>query len=104
MDVWKSVFQLDRLDRLKRFVGLEPVEKAPDAVRIGVLGAAKVCRCKARRCCCEACLMCLTQLPIAPQVATYALIWPARRRPDVVVEAVAARDPERAAQYAKQHG
>jgi hypothetical protein len=38
------------------------------------------------------------------QVATYALIWPAKRRPDVVVAAVAARDADRAVKYAKQHG
>ena len=38
------------------------------------------------------------------QVATYALIWPAKRRPDVMVAAVAARDADRAAKYAKQHG
>jgi hypothetical protein len=38
------------------------------------------------------------------QVATYALIWPAKRRPDVMVAAVAARDADRAAKYAQQHG
>jgi hypothetical protein len=42
--------------------------------------------------------------PPEPQVATYALIWPAKRRPDVVVAAVAARDGKRAAEYAKKHG
>ena len=42
--------------------------------------------------------------PHKPQVATYALIWPAKRRPDVVVAAVAARDGKRAAAYAQKHG
>lgn len=42
MDLWKSIFQFDRLDRLKRFVGLGEVEKDDTAVRIGVVGAAKV--------------------------------------------------------------
>lgn len=40
----------------------------------------------------------------AARVATYALIAPARNRSDVVIAAVAARDPERAAAYAAAHG
>jgi len=44
--------------------------------------------------------------PPAPtkQVATYALIWPARRLADVEVVGVAARDPVRAQRYAAAHG
>ncbi len=40
----------------------------------------------------------------AARVATYAMIAPARSRTDVVVAAVAARDPVRAADYAATHG
>ncbi len=40
----------------------------------------------------------------AARVATYAMIAPARARDDVEVVAVAARDPGRAAIYAKAHG
>ena len=40
----------------------------------------------------------------AARVATYALIAPARARRDVVIAAVAARDPQRAAAYAASHG
>jgi predicted dehydrogenase len=40
----------------------------------------------------------------AARVATYAMIAPARARDDVVVAAVAARDPDRAAAYAATHG
>lgn len=40
----------------------------------------------------------------AARVATYAVIAPARGRDDVVVAAVAARDPARAAAYAETHG
>lgn len=68
-----------QLQRLLNFIGWGgPTSKDPSAIRIGVLGAS--------------------------QVATYALIWPAKRRTDVVVAAVAARDAGRAQQYAKQHG
>ncbi len=40
----------------------------------------------------------------AARVATYAMIAPARLRDDVVVAAVAARDPARARAYAARHG
>jgi predicted dehydrogenase len=40
----------------------------------------------------------------AARVATYAMIVPARARADVVVAAVAARDPARAQAYAATHG
>ena len=40
----------------------------------------------------------------AARVATYAMIAPARARPDVVLAGVAARDPARAAAYAATHG
>ncbi|WP_353215969.1 Gfo/Idh/MocA family oxidoreductase [Sandarakinorhabdus sp.] len=40
----------------------------------------------------------------AARVATYAMIAPAKARSDVVVAAVAARDPQRAAAYAAAHG
>lgn len=40
----------------------------------------------------------------AARVATYAMIAPARSRDDVEIAAVAARDPARAAAYAKAHG
>jgi predicted dehydrogenase len=40
----------------------------------------------------------------AAGIAPNAIIWPARRRGDVTVLAVAARDEARAADYAKQHG
>jgi predicted dehydrogenase len=59
-------------------MGQGAVEKVENPVRIGVLGAS--------------------------QVATYALIWPAKRLPDVEVAAVAARDATRAKEYAKKHG
>lgn len=55
-----------------------PSRKQPDALRIGILGAAK----------------------IAPP----AVIWPASKREDVVIAAVAARDVARASKYAKAHG
>jgi predicted dehydrogenase len=48
------------------------------AIRIGILGAAKV--------------------------AVYALIAPAKTNPDVFVKAIAARDEKRAAEYAAAHG
>jgi len=51
---------------------------SPVTIRIGIIGAARV--------------------------ATYAIITPARGRDDVVVAAVAARDPVRARAYAKTHG
>lgn len=38
------------------------------------------------------------------QVATYALLWPSKRLPDVEVVAVAARDGKRAQEYAQEHG
>uniref|UniRef100_A0A383VUP1 D-xylose 1-dehydrogenase (NADP(+), D-xylono-1,5-lactone-forming) n=2 Tax=Tetradesmus obliquus TaxID=3088 RepID=A0A383VUP1_TETOB len=67
-----------QLQRVLNFLGHNPVQKTDNPVRIGVLGAS--------------------------QVATYALIWPAQRIADVEVAAVAARDPKRAADYAKKHG
>lgn len=54
------------------------VPKEPNALRIGILGAAR----------------------IAPS----ALILPARSHPDVVVAGVAARDKAKGEKYAKQHG
>jgi hypothetical protein len=39
---WRRVLQLDRLESLKRFVGLEHVEKEQRPIRIGLIGAAKV--------------------------------------------------------------
>eukprot|EP00775_Hariotina_reticulata_P008090 gene8090-8283_t len=59
-------------------MGHGAVAKSEKPVRIGILGAS--------------------------QVATYALIWPAKRLADVEVVAVAARDAKRAADYAKKHG
>ncbi|KAF8317886.1 NAD(P)-binding protein [Clavulina sp. PMI_390] len=59
------------------FVPATPPKK-PRTLRFGILGAAK----------------------IAPR----ALIGPARNHPEVVVEAIAARDPERAKAFAKKHG
>ena len=41
---------------------------------------------------------------VAGQVATYAMLWPARRVPGAEVVAVAARDGARAREYAQQHG
>ncbi|KAF8317887.1 NAD(P)-binding protein [Clavulina sp. PMI_390] len=40
----------------------------------------------------------------AAQIAPVALIVPARTHPDVIIEAVAARDHERAKKFAKKHG
>ncbi|KAF6253992.1 hypothetical protein COO60DRAFT_364115 [Scenedesmus sp. NREL 46B-D3] len=67
-----------QLQRVLNFLGRNPVQKTDKPVRIGVLGAS--------------------------QVATYALIWPAKRIAEVEVAAVAARDRKRAADYAKKHG
>lgn len=52
--------------------------KTEDAVKFGILGAANI--------------------------APMALITPAKSHPQVIVQAVAARDKHRAAQYAKKHG
>eukprot|EP00879_Flechtneria_rotunda_P025377 GHRR01026964.1.p1 GENE.GHRR01026964.1~~GHRR01026964.1.p1 ORF type:complete len:383 (+),score=104.82 GHRR01026964.1:302-1450(+) len=68
----------NQLKRLFNFLGRDPKPKSSNPVRIGVLGAS--------------------------QVATYALIWPANRCPDVEVAAVAAKDGKRAAEYAEKHG
>ncbi|PNH06190.1 hypothetical protein TSOC_007457 [Tetrabaena socialis] len=67
-----------QLSRITNFIGLGGQPKAQQPVRIGVLGAS--------------------------QVATYAMLWPARRVPQAEVVAVAARDGIRARKYAKQHG
>jgi hypothetical protein len=69
------------LQRLLAFLGgrgQAKFMKEPNALRIGILGASNV--------------------------ATYALIWPARRLSNVVVAAVAAREAGRAAAFAKSHG
>eukprot|EP00798_Chlamydomonas_sp_ICE-L_P027854 gene27854-12031_t len=66
--------------RIGRFLGLggsAQKEVVPRPVRIGILGAS--------------------------QVSTYALIWPAKRLTNVEIVAVAARDADRAADFAKQH-
>ena len=54
------------------------VAKEPSALRIGILGAARI--------------------------APAALILTARSHPDIVVAAVAARDKAKAEKYAKEHG
>ncbi|KAJ5802193.1 oxidoreductase [Penicillium pulvis] len=54
------------------------VEKRSDAIRIGILGAAKI--------------------------APLALITPAQSHPEVIVQAISARDRTRAQQFAKKHG
>ncbi|KAJ2975577.1 hypothetical protein NUW58_g8310 [Xylaria curta] len=54
------------------------VEKQPDAIRFGILGAAGI-------------------VPMA-------LIYPAKSHPEVIVQAVAARNRERAEAFAKTHG
>ncbi|KAJ5547083.1 oxidoreductase [Penicillium frequentans] len=54
------------------------VEKKSDAIRIGILGAAKI--------------------------APLALITPAQSHPEVIVQAISARDRTRAQQFAKKHG
>ncbi|KAG2424125.1 hypothetical protein HXX76_014799 [Chlamydomonas incerta] len=67
-----------QLERVAKFLGIGGPPKTQPTVRIGVLGAS--------------------------QVATYAMLWPARRVPGAEVVAVAARDGARAQEYAKQHG
>ncbi|KAJ5660329.1 oxidoreductase [Penicillium longicatenatum] len=54
------------------------VEKKTDAIRIGILGAAKI--------------------------APLALITPAQSHPEVIVQAISARDRARAEDFAKKHG
>ncbi|KAJ5669869.1 oxidoreductase [Penicillium macrosclerotiorum] len=56
----------------------QTVEKKSNAIRIGVLGAAKI--------------------------APLALITPAKSHPEVIVQAVSARDQNRAKQFAKEYG
>ncbi|KLU86853.1 hypothetical protein MAPG_05861 [Magnaporthiopsis poae ATCC 64411] len=70
------------LDFLSRqwqiFVGSKAVPKEGDAIKFGILGASKI--------------------------APMALLHAARTHPEVVVQAVAARDKTKAASYAKAHG
>jgi hypothetical protein len=70
-----------QLQRVANFFGGlgEPPPKTERPLRVGVIGASTV--------------------------ATYALLWPARRLPDVSVAAVATRDSvQRARDYARRHG
>ena len=90
--------------RIARFFGLGgPAEKQEKPVRIGVIGASQASRTN---------YSWELQAPTASvgprdscpndsQVATYALIWPARRLASVEILAVAARDGQRALQFAK---
>ncbi|KAL3417503.1 hypothetical protein PVAG01_10513 [Phlyctema vagabunda] len=64
--------------RLRTGFNPTPVEKNKDALRFGILGAA-------------------ASAPVA-------LVTPAKSHPDVIVQAVAARDRTRAEAYAKKHG
>ncbi|KAH8701827.1 putative oxidoreductase [Talaromyces proteolyticus] len=58
--------------------GPPTIEKKSDAIKFGILGAAKI--------------------------APLALITPAKSHPEVIVQAVAARDRARAEEFAKKHG
>ncbi|EJD42076.1 NAD(P)-binding protein [Auricularia subglabra TFB-10046 SS5] len=66
------------VDRILKMNGPPAVAKEPGALRIGILGAARI--------------------------APAALILPARSHPGVVVAAVAARDKSKGEKYAKTHG
>ncbi|KAJ5169038.1 uncharacterized protein N7482_004632 [Penicillium canariense] len=72
------MFLFDIIQRTYTAIFPPTASKNDDAIRIGLLGASK----------------------IAPVV----VVNPAKSHPDVIVAAVAARDSERAKQYAKTHG
>ncbi|RYP17996.1 hypothetical protein DL765_004215 [Monosporascus sp. GIB2] len=69
---------LSLLNRVYTALNPPVAEKKGDALRFGILGAAKI--------------------------APMALIWAARSHPEVIVQAVAARDRVRAEEFAKKHG
>ncbi|GIL50770.1 hypothetical protein Vafri_6911 [Volvox africanus] len=73
-----ALLDIGQLQRVANFLGIGGNPKSQPTVRVGMLGAS--------------------------QVATYAMIWPARRVPQAEVVAVAARDGNRARDYAKEHG
>ncbi|KAI8464650.1 MAG: hypothetical protein J3K34DRAFT_526024 [Monoraphidium minutum] len=82
-----------QLRRVLNFLGRDgPPKAATPTLRIGILGAS------------QARGACRGGGGGGWGVATYAMIWPARRLPGVQVVGVAARDADRAEAYARQHG
>ncbi|KAI0439974.1 putative oxidoreductase [Xylaria telfairii] len=69
---------LSAVNRLRKAFDPPQVKKQPDALRFGVLGAAKA--------------------------APLAIVTPAKSHPEVIVQAVSARDRKRAEAFAKKHG